>query len=163
MFHGTLWMGFKLFDEMSMIIPLWSGILVFLKLLAESRNEYIIKSYIVNLLNLSLLVVNCFESLQWLFPMLFTIEMISLIYFYNSVLSQGYVDTNSKGTTGIYICCASGIIWWLTEQFCAPYMKYGHAIWHIGMPIGVDYICQYILIVKEKKYKDMELCKVMII
>ena len=162
LFHGTLWMGFKLFDEISMIIPLWSGILIFLKLLASSRNEYIFRSYVIHLLNLSIIVFNCFMSFQWLFPVLFTVEILSIILLYNTLSTQ-YDDSSKKGKMGIYICCASGIIWWITEQLCTPYMKYGHALWHIGMPLGVDFICQYILTVKEKKYKDMELHKIMII
>lgn len=156
LFHGTLWMGFKLFDEMSMIIPLWSGIIVLLKLNVRSRSEFIYMSYMFHVLNLCMLVFNCFKRFQWLFPFLFTGELFGIIWYYRKLIKCGYEDSYSFGTHGIYVCSFAGILWWITETFCAKYMRYGHAIWHILMPYGVDCICQYILTVKKKKYREFE-------
>jgi len=154
LFHATLWSGFKQFDEMSMILPLWFGLNILIQLYTDSKQNYIIFSYIVAFINLSILVGNSFSHLQWLFPYLFTVEISSIIYIYHEV-SKIYDDTKKEGQLGIMICSLSGIIWWTTETLCLPWMRYGHALWHIGMPVGIDFLAKYIIIARTRKHKKI--------
>ena len=163
LFHSTLSMGFKFFDEISMIVPLWLGILMLLKLNTTSRKNYICLSYVVHILNLSILVFNSFPHFQWLFPFLFTVELLLIVWYYYKLRTDGYNDVTFIGIQGILICSFAGIVWWITETFCNSSMLYGHAIWHICMPIGIDCICQFILLVKNKKYRNSQLHKFIIV
>jgi len=144
LFHGTLWMGFKLFDEFSMILPLWFGLNTLLKIfLREDRRKYCIITYFLAFINLSILVCDTFPSLQFMFPLIFTIEISQVIYLYNKLIEMGRKDVHNHGKKGIIICILCGFIWWICESVCTYYMSYGHALWHIGMPVGIDYILQY--------------------
>ena len=148
---------------MSMIVPLWLGVLMMLKMNSQSRQEYICKSYCLHFLNFSILVFDTFEYFQWLFPILFTVELLLIGWLYYNLTKSGFKDISLVGIQGICICSFAGVVWWITETICHSTMLYGHAIWHICMPYGVDHICQYMILIKKKKFEKNELHKFIIV
>ena len=150
-FHWNLNAGWKMFDESTMIIPLWIGMQFLLRVVFDS-NRRSLKQYLfcTHFINSTILVINSFPEMQWIFPYTFTFELIVLGYFY-TLLRHQVPDEHNHGYNGVSICTMSGILWWITETFCHRYLRYGHLVWHIGMPVGVDFIIQYVLEAYKRK------------
>tara|TARA_B110000881_G_scaffold193343_1_gene186584 strand:+ start:2094 stop:2585 length:492 start_codon:yes stop_codon:yes gene_type:complete len=151
LFHWTLILGWKMFDEITMILPLWIGIQSMMFILFKDTREIMRRNlFILNTSNVALIVLNSFENFQSLFPILFSIEMFYLHHVYVE-LQKKYIDHHNVGERGVQICAISGFMWWITEKFlCHKYFIFGHLLWHIGMPIGVDYILQYTIYIYTK-------------
>ena len=41
---------------------------------------------------------------------------------------------------GSFVSIISALTWIITENYCSPYMIFGHPVWHFGMPLGMYYI-----------------------
>ena len=148
-FHWTGWYIMRLFDEFTLIIPLWIGIHKILYDLEYSK-------YILG--------IHVFPWFEDLFPIAFAIELLCIIPLYyqvlinnNVIISKNYL-TNNKGGTGIIICIVSGAIWGITEVFCNKYLIFGHSVWHVGMSYGMCHIINFFydktIIFKKKQYLD---------
>ena len=138
LYHWYAWYIFKLFDEFSMIIPIWIGIS---KVLLDLHYPiYCIG--IFTLVNICLLVLDVFMWFDDYFPICFLIELLILLPLYCQNIKY-YKDIHRNGLKGIIICSSSGIIWAITEVNCNKYLIFGHAIWHIGMSTGICYKIKY--------------------
>tara|TARA_B100000780_G_scaffold276552_2_gene245362 strand:- start:3281 stop:3943 length:663 start_codon:yes stop_codon:yes gene_type:complete len=138
LYHWNSWYIFKLFDEFSMVLPIWisiSDILFSLKY----PNKYL---GLLTLFNVLLLVFDVFIWFDAFFPVLFGIEIGLIVPLYYQSIKQ-LKDTNNTGLKGIFICIISAITWITTEHYCNEYMIFGHAIWHIGMGIGTNQMIEY--------------------
>ena len=148
LYHWFAWYIFKLFDEFTMIIPIWIGLCYITNNLNYSYNILIL----ITLINITLLVLDVFKFFENLFPLFFTIEMLSLIPLYKQSILK-YKDINHKGIFGIIICICSGLIWGLVEIICNKYLLFGHSVWHIGMSTGLCYLIDYFKIANLIKFK----------
>lgn len=150
-FHWTLVMGWKMFDEITMMLPLWVGIQSILFVLYDNEKKKLRRSlHVLNTSNVCLIVLNTFPTFQPFFPIAFGVEMLFLGYLYTELV-KFVPDKNKTGERGIQICVSSGLIWGITEVFCHRYLIFGHLLWHIGMPVGVDCIIQYVLFAYKEK------------
>jgi len=138
LYHWYAWYLFRLFDEFTMIIPIWFGLS---KILFDlDYNMHFIG--IITLINMLILVFNVFPWFDQSFCISFLIELLLIIPFYCQALEK-YPDINKDGIKGIIICSGSGIVWWITELNCNKYLIFGHALWHIGISTGLCYIINY--------------------
>lgn len=145
LYHWYGWYIFKLFDEFSMLIPVWIGISQLLNILNYS---YIITIF-STIFTIILLSCTTFEWFEPYFPIAFTIELLSLIPLYTQTKNI-YPDNTKLGPKGIIICTLSGATWFLTERFCNKYLIFGHGIWHLGMCLGLNYLLKYLKICLNK-------------
>jgi hypothetical protein len=147
LYHWYSWYIFKLFDEFSMIIPVWLGISNIL----IDLNYSIYSIGIFTTFNMILLILDVFMWFDEIFPIFFTLELLILFpLFYQTVKYNNEITRinilriiNNDGSIGITMCCVSGMIWGVTEKYCNNYLVFGHAIWHIGISTGLCYIIQY--------------------
>ena len=146
LYHWTSFYGFKMFDELTMIIPIWFGILKLLEIIFhKNRNKYLSYSVLVNIININFIVMNIFPFFHPFFPIIFGVECLSIIFFcYYLKNSLDYTYNYHYSRQGIFICLLSGVIWIVSEIFCHKYLILGHSIWHIGMPYGFHLIFKYI-------------------
>ena len=131
---------FKLFDEFTMIIPIWLGISNIL--LNLNYSTQIVGLF--TLCNILLLVLDTFPSFDKYFSICFAMELILLIPIYCESLKYN-IDYNNNGIKGIIICSGSGIIWVITELYCNKYFILGHSLWHIGISTGLCYIINFFI------------------
>ena len=144
-FHWTGYYILRLFDEFSMIIPLWIGIYKILYDLEYSK-------YILGLhtgYNIAILVLDIFPWFEEYFPIAFAAELVCVVPLYyqilmcnNVIISKHYL-INNKGFAGIAICSRSAAVWITTEVFCNKYLVLGHSVWHIGMSAGMCHIINF--------------------
>ena len=145
LFHYTAIYLFKLFDEFTMIIPLWIGVNSILHDLHYST-FYI---GLLSIFNITLLVINVFPWFEDFFPLALASELLVLIPLcyqisnQHSKLQKPGETLSRHGIHGIFICSVSGAIWFITELNCNKYMIFGHSIWHIGMSTGMSYIVNF--------------------
>ena len=143
--HWTLFYGWKMFDEYIMIIMIWSGcysMIYYVYRQNNKINKYSF-SYLLHTYNILLLECNIFSEFHVFFPIFFGLECLFIIFLYYK-MQKKYRDYNKQGIHGIFISILSGIIWFSTELFCNKYLILGHSIWHIGMPIGIIKIAEYV-------------------
>ena len=138
LYHWYALYIFKLFDEFSMIIPIWLGVSTILQNL-NYPGQYI---GIFTLCNIFLLVLNVFPWFDPYFGISFAIELLILVPLYYQALKYND-DYNQDGLRGIILCSGSGIIWTITEINCNKYLIFGHTFWHIGISTGLSYIITY--------------------
>jgi len=138
LYHWNSWYIFKLFDEFSMVLPIWISIADILFSL-KYQNKYL---GMLTLFNVLLLVFDVFIWFDDIFPILFGLEIGLIIPLYYQSIKLLKDNTNT-GLKGIIICIISAITWITTEHFCNEYMIFGHAIWHIGMGLGTHYMIKY--------------------
>ena len=138
LYHWYSWYIFKIFDEFSMILPIWISLADILFSLKYSHN-YI---GLLTLFNILLLVFDVFLWFDDYFPIFFGIEIGLVIPLYCQSI-QILKDNMYYGFRGILICLFSAIAWVSTEHYCDTNIIYGHAIWHIGMGLGTHYMIKY--------------------
>lgn len=144
-YHYTAWYIFKMYDEITMIIPLW---LAFCILITE-LNYSVYYIGLLTIININIIVLNIFIWFHKFFPIIFALQLLLIIPIYVKVLKlTNHKITkknliNNKCGNGIIVCSLSGIIWIITETNCNKYMIFGHSIWHIGMSTGLCYILEY--------------------
>lgn len=153
LYHWYGWYVFKLCDEFTMVVPLWLGISTILM-------EYEYPVYIVGILtvyNTILLVMDTFMWFDRYFPIFFGAEIVAVVPLYftsirpHICINRDVVYSNDEyydksiivGKKGILLCTISGLIWIITEKFCNVYFLFGHAVWHIGMICGINYIVDF--------------------
>lgn len=144
LYHWYSWYIFKLFDEFSMIIPIWLGISSIL----FDFNIPIPYIGLLTLYNIILLVFDVFVVFDNYFPIFLTLELLLLFpLFYYSVKKynkiRNFPTLFKDGLIGITVCSVSGIIWFVTELKCNKYLLFGHPLWHIGFSTGICYIITY--------------------
>ena len=137
-YHWYGWYIFKLADEFTMIIPIWLGAV---EIIYHLNYPHI---YIgaITLYNASLLVFDTFMWFEFYFSLFFAMELLLLIPLYIKSLHKQR-DPKRLGLKGIIISSASGICWWITERNCHIYLIWGHAVWHIGIGVGLSYLINY--------------------
>lgn len=157
LYHWYGWYIFKLYDEYTMIIPIWIG-------MSTVLIEYDYPIYIVGLLttyNISLLIFDTFIWFDKYFPIFFGIELAGIVPLYyksiypyannaNNDNDNNNINTNKNyyynivaGKKGLFLCTTSCFIWIITENYCNIYFIFGHAVWHIGMITGITYIVEF--------------------
>ena len=145
LFHYTAIYLFKLFDEFTMIVPLWIGV----NSLLHDLGYLGIYMALLNIYNSTLLVLDIFPWFDDFFPIALAVELLFLIplCYQLSVMRHSLINQDRRmsrlGLHGILISSASGAIWFLTELNCNKYMIIGHPIWHIGMSTGMSYIVNF--------------------
>jgi hypothetical protein len=145
---GYHWNGYYIYkhlDEIPMIIAVWNGVQHSNKLIGN-------KNYIdiaANAYFTSMLAINAVPSLNYIFPFMFLISCLSLmpmiIYYLHVLHKSSYYRTQKLTTSklchkGMLIASSSGALWFITEKLCNPFFIFGHALWHIGIVLGMFYI-----------------------
>jgi len=137
-FHWTGYYCFKHFDEIPMVICIWLGLIYSFGQIGIQIIPYMI----LNLYFTLILVMNSIPSLGFLFPLTFGCACLLLIPIQKCLFDSGQINYNSKKhmLIGSLISISSALTWIVTENFCSPYMLFGHPVWHFGMPLGMYYI-----------------------
>lgn len=133
---------FKLFDEITMIIPVWLG----LKEILLNLNFPLYQIRINTVYNTFILICNFFTWFEDYFPIFFLVDLLSIFYlYYYADYNYKYIKnySNADGIKGISLSIGSIVIWIFTEKNCNEYMIFGHAIWHIGLSTGICYFITY--------------------
>lgn len=146
LYHWTTFYGFKMFDELTMIIPIWFGILKLLEIIFyKNYYQYLSYSLLFNIINIIFIIMNIFPFFHPFFPIIFGIECLSIIFFcYYLKNYMGFIHNYYYSQRGILICLLSGAIWIISEIFCHKYLILGHSIWHFSMPYGFHLIFKYL-------------------
>lgn len=149
-YHWTGWYIFKHLDEIPMLLSVWLGLLNLSK--EYSRNFYL--SFAINSYFTLILALNTIPSLQFLFPYLFSISLLSTVplQFLKLKLKKYTFKkyTNIKlSLIGILLCILSGIIWITSEIYCNKWLILAHSLWHFGIGLGV-----YYTIISEEYFKN---------
>ena len=141
LYHWYALYIFKLFDEFSMIIPVWLGISKIM--LNFEYPTYYIGAF--TMFNIALLVLDVFPQFDPYFPLCFLFEFLLILpLFYQSLLQSNNTNVYVyHGVKGIIICFGSIIVWVITEKNCNKYLIFGHTVWHIGLSTGLCYIISY--------------------
>ena len=144
-FHYTMFFGWKMFDEITMILTLWDGIYILKKMsYNKTKIKFIKYTTYLHIFNTLFIVLNFLKGWGEYFAIFFTIEMLTLLYDYY-LLSTKYKDRYFIGLYGLIVIFISAITWGITENFCNKYLIFGHTIWHIGMAHGLDNFINYII------------------
>ena len=138
LYHWFGWYFFKLFDEFTMVLPLWLSISEIMYML----NYEIYKIIGLTLFNVLLLIFDVFMWFDFIFPLFFGLEFLTIIYFYNKAIEM-YPDKTNDGIKGIIICSSAGLIWIVTEFMCNKFLIFGHSLWHIGIGYGIHNLTNY--------------------
>ena len=150
LYHWYALYIFKLFDEFTMIIPIWFGIS---KILFD-YNYNIHYIGIFTIFNMLFLTFTVFPWFNAYFPVCFLTEFFILIsLYYQSLKYNTDLKLKYNGLKGILICSSCSIIWAITELNCNKYLIFGHSIWHVGMSTGLCYKINYFHTILHDKNK----------
>ena len=150
LYHWYSWYIFKIFDEFSMILPIWISLCDILFSL-KYPTKYI---GLITLYNILLLVFDVFLWFDDYFPIFFGIDVGLIIPLYYQAI-QINKDIDHDGFKGIMICLFSALTWVITENYCNKYLIFGHAVWHIGMGVGTNYLIKYFNNLSYNEYKHI--------
>ena len=144
-FHFTMFFGWKMFDEITMILTLWHGIYILKKMsYRRTKIKFIKYTTYLHIFNSTFIVLNFFKGWSDYFAVLFALEVLTLIYDYY-LLVQQYKDKNLDGFFGLTLMGVSALTWIITEKLCNKYLIFGHAVWHIGMANGLNNFINYVI------------------
>ena len=144
-FHYTMFIGWKMFDEFTMVLTLWHGIYILKKMIYNrTKIKFIKYTNYLHIFNSGFLVLNFFKGWAEYFPILFGIEMTTLLYDYY-LISSRYKDKSLYGFYGLLLMALSAGTWMITENFCNKYLIFGHAVWHIGIATGLNNFIYYVI------------------
>ena len=140
-FHWTMYYGWKMFDQFTMIFAIWFGIKRCINLVQYKDNIYL---YSLHFLNIVVLVLSVCEY-DNIFRTFFTIETLFLIYFhYILTVNLRIKDSYKLGRKGLIISLSAGLFWIVTELHCNKYLILGHAVWHLGISYGMHLFLQFL-------------------
>ena len=141
---GSLGYVWKMLDQFTMILALWLGVTICIRLCNNSNTEL----YTIHSLNIGMLIFSSCEYDE-LFRTAFGLEALLLIKYYNQLTRRLYInDFYNFGKQGLYISVFAGLFWIMTELFCNKYLILGHTVWHIGISYGMHLLLQFINTVK---------------
>jgi hypothetical protein len=126
-YHMKLdWIG-KQLDELTMILIVYIFILKLIIIMHKLK-----LFYFIDFLFLIIFVINSISQFDFIFPALFTIPIIILLYLIYK-LSKIYKDIKLH----YFIFCLVGVFSWITsELLCNKYTYIGHGLWHFFFPLG---------------------------
>jgi hypothetical protein len=149
---GYHWNGyyiFKLLDEIPMTLCIWLGLCHLISITHNENGLSTNISYsIMNVYFLLMMAINPIYSFFELFPFLFLFSCLSIapfiIYYFHSFTNDFYYSQYKEAyklvQTGMSISLVSGISWFIIEKMCNIFFIFGHALWHIGISVGMFYI-----------------------
>ena len=120
------WVG-KQLDELTMIFCIYIALI---DIVNDKRKTYafiITDSYFIGIL-----VINSIPSIDFLFPILFAIPILSFLYFLYKI-SKVYDDIKLRY---LLFSVVGAISWIISETVCNKYTYIGHGLWHFFFPLG---------------------------
>ena len=137
LYHANLTYRYKIADEFTMILPITLGVANFADKLFFSYKGIIFNFFYLSY-NVFIMILDTDLDNDDIFPIFFTIDLFILYWLYFLAYKKKR-DPTGIGMQGVILCTASGLTWIVTEKLCnyLPLLGLiGHAIWHIGMPLG---------------------------
>lgn len=137
LYHFNLNYRYKLADEYTMILPMTIGVANLSDKLFTFYKAIIFNLFFISF-NIFIMIFDIDIANDTLFPMYFSIDCFFLFYLCFLAYRRGR-DRQGVAREGVLLCTGSGIIWIITENLCEImplFGFFGHAIWHIGMPLG---------------------------
>jgi len=153
-YHWTGWYLFKHLDEIPMLLSIWTGILH----LSEQYKRNFKLNFIINSYFTFILALNTIPSYQFLFPIMFSIALLSIIpllFLKHKIYKYSFqkFEIYKLSSIGIFLSTLSGLIWLISEHFCSYKFILAHSFWHFGIGMGVYYIIVSEEILKNLKQK----------